>query len=124
MSVLCVETGRAALAGNATRGFEIQFGGTNFRERICTRAHYRVYVPNGTRRRFYTTTKGHIQMNDTNKPLIAAKKPAKVDLKAGEKYFWCRCGRSASQPFCDGSHRGTTMTPLAVSVEEDTEAFL
>jgi glutamate synthase domain-containing protein 2/CDGSH-type Zn-finger protein len=123
VSVLCIKTGKAALAGNATRGFEKQFGGTNFRKHLCTRKHYRVYVPNGTRRRFYTTTKGHIQMNDTNKPIIAAKKPAKVDLKTGEKYFWCRCGRSASQPFCDGSHRGTQMTPLAVSVDEDTEAF-
>lgn len=60
----------------------------------------------------------------TDKPIIAAKKPTKADLKAGEKYFWCACGRSASQPFCDGSHRGTEITPLSVSVEEDSEAFL
>jgi len=60
----------------------------------------------------------------SNKPVIAAKKPAKADLKAGEKYFWCACGRSDSQPFCDGSHRGTGLTPLAVSVDEDAEAFL
>jgi len=63
-------------------------------------------------------------MTTDNKPIIAAKKPAKADLKAGEKYFWCTCGRSSSQPFCDGSHRGTGMTPLSISVEEDTEAFL
>ena len=61
--------------------------------------------------------------NDKN-PIIAAKKPAKADLKAGEKYFWCVCGRSAKQPFCDGSHKGTGMTPMAVSVNEDTEAFM
>ena len=59
-----------------------------------------------------------------DKPIIAAKKPAKAELQAGEKYFWCACGRSSSQPFCDGSHRGTGMTPMAVSVDEDTEAFL
>lgn len=63
-------------------------------------------------------------MPESNEPIIAAKKPAKADLKVGEKFFWCACGRSASQPSCDGSHRGTGMTPLAVSVEEDTEAFL
>jgi len=63
-------------------------------------------------------------MADDRKPIIAAKKPAKANLKAGEKHFWCACGRSKSQPFCDGSHRGTGLTPLAVSVDEDTEAFL
>lgn len=58
------------------------------------------------------------------KPVIAAKTPAKANLERGKKYFWCACGRSASQPFCDGSHRGTGINPLPVSVDEDTEAFL
>ena len=58
------------------------------------------------------------------RPVIAAKTPVKASLEGGEKYFWCACGRSASQPFCDGSHRGTGITPLAVSVDENTEAFL
>lgn len=60
----------------------------------------------------------------TERPVIAAKTPIKANLESGEKYFWCACGRSASQPFCDGSHRGTGITPVAVSVDEDTEAFL
>lgn len=60
----------------------------------------------------------------SDKPVIAAKTPVKANLEKGEKYFWCACGHSASQPFCDGSHRGTGITPLAVSVDEDTEAFL
>lgn len=63
-------------------------------------------------------------MDKSDQAIIAETKPAKVDLKAGEKYFWCACGRSATQPFCDGSHRVTTITPLTVSVEEDSEAFL
>ena len=63
-------------------------------------------------------------MSEEAVPIIAAKRPGKTSLKAGEKYFWCRCGRSAKQPFCDGSHRGTSLTPLAVSVDEDTEAHL
>lgn len=57
-------------------------------------------------------------------PIIADRKPIKVDLKAGETYHWCRCGRSKSQPFCDGSHRGTGMTPAAFTVDEDGERFL
>ena len=63
-------------------------------------------------------------MTSDHETIIAAKKPAKADLKVGEKYFWCACGRSASQPFCDGSHRGTGITPLPVTVEEDAETFL
>ncbi len=58
------------------------------------------------------------------KPVIAARKPAKVELEAGETYHWCRCGRSQNQPFCDGSHRATSFTPLAFEAEETGEAFL
>ena len=63
-------------------------------------------------------------MAEEQQAIIADKKPAKAELKAGEKYFWCACGRSSKQPFCDGSHRGTGITPTAVTVDEDTEAFL
>jgi CDGSH-type Zn-finger protein len=45
-------------------------------------------------------------------PLIAAKAPIAVDVEAGRTYWWCACGRSAQQPFCDGSHRGTGITPV------------
>ncbi|GFZ83195.1 CDGSH iron-sulfur domain-containing protein [Elstera cyanobacteriorum] len=40
------------------------------------------------------------------------KEPITVSLKAGETYWWCRCGRSAKQPFCDGSHAGTGLAPM------------
>ncbi len=40
-------------------------------------------------------------------PVIAQKKPCVVELEAGISYWWCACGRSANQPFCDGSHEGT-----------------
>ena len=41
----------------------------------------------------------------------AAKEPVVVELEAGKEYWWCACGRSASQPFCDGSHEGTGIEP-------------
>lgn len=56
-------------------------------------------------------------------PKVADKKPMRVDLTAGEHY-WCACGESQGQPMCDGSHRGSGMTPLAFAVEEPQEAHL
>jgi len=44
---------------------------------------------------------------------IAQKSPYLVEVEAGKTYYWCACGRSANQPFCDGSHKGTAFTPLA-----------
>ena len=37
-----------------------------------------------------------------DKPIVAGRKPAKVELEAGQTYSWCRCGKSKAQPFCDG----------------------
>ena len=56
-------------------------------------------------------------MSDDNKPIVAAKEPFAVEVEAGKKYFWCTCGRSAKQPFCDGSHKGTSFTPLMWEAE-------
>ena len=46
-----------------------------------------------------------------NKPVIADNKPVKVSLAKGQEYHFCTCGRSKSQPFCDGSHVGTSFNP-------------
>lgn len=54
-------------------------------------------------------------------PIIAQPKPYLVTLEGGRTYFWCACGRSAQQPFCDGSHRGTGIEPrkfIAARTEE------
>ena len=56
------------------------------------------------------------------KPVIAAKSPVMLTMEPGE-YFWCQCGRSSNQPFCDGSHRGTGIFPLQVKIEEKREVW-
>ncbi len=47
--------------------------------------------------------------------MIAAKEPAVMELESGT-YYWCACGRSKNQPFCDGSHEGTSFKPMAFEV--------
>ncbi|WP_312651282.1 CDGSH iron-sulfur domain-containing protein [Proteiniclasticum sp.] len=60
-----------------------------------------------------------------DKPQQAGNKPILVELKAGQELWWCACGKSASQPFCDGSHKGTTdITPLLFTHENDGVAAL
>lgn len=48
-----------------------------------------------------------------DKPTIVSKKPIAVDLKKGKEYYYCSCGISKNQPFCDGSHQGTSFKPVA-----------
>ena len=45
-------------------------------------------------------------------PEIGGRQPIPVDVEAGKSYWWCACGRSKTQPFCDGSHKGTAFTPI------------
>jgi CDGSH-type Zn-finger protein len=57
-------------------------------------------------------------------PTIGGREPVLVELVAGETYWWCRCGRSQAQPFCDGSHAGTGIEPLKWKVERNRRAYL
>ena len=56
-------------------------------------------------------------------PEISQKSPYPVEVTSGKKYFWCACGRSAKQPFCDGSHEGTDFTPLKYEATEDKTLY-
>ena len=58
------------------------------------------------------------------KPRVADNKPIATELKAGQEYYWCACGRSATQPFCDGSHKGTDFTPVKFEISEKRTAWL
>ncbi|NHB70365.1 CDGSH iron-sulfur domain-containing protein [Perlabentimonas gracilis] len=51
------------------------------------------------------------------KPTIAQKSPFVMDMKPGT-YYWCACGKSKNQPFCDGSHQGTSFQPKEVVIDE------
>ena len=57
-------------------------------------------------------------------PVISDNKPVKVSLSKGQEYHFCTCGKSKSQPFCDGSHVGTSFNPRVIVSDEDGEAYL
>ena len=54
---------------------------------------------------------------------IASRKGFYYELKAGQRYLWCSCGRSKQQPFCDGSHVGTSFLPIPYTAEQDEEVI-
>ncbi len=56
-------------------------------------------------------------------PTIAQKSPYGVDVVAGKSYFWCSCGKSAKQPFCDGSHQDTEFLPMKYEATETKKLF-
>ncbi len=59
----------------------------------------------------------------SDKPVIAQKAPYPVEVEEGKNYFWCACGRSKKQPFCDGSHKGTGFSPVKYTAETSKKVF-
>lgn len=53
-----------------------------------------------------------------NTPTIAGVAPARLEVEEGKTYYWCACGKSANQPFCDGSHKGSEFSPIAYTAEQ------
>ena len=57
------------------------------------------------------------------KGIWAGDAPIGVDVLEGKSYYWCSCGKSAKQPFCDGSHEGSEFLPLKVKVDTEQDVF-
>jgi CDGSH-type Zn-finger protein len=64
-----------------------------------------------------------LEDNSMTTATIAQKSPYPVAVEAGEVYFWCACGRSATQPFCDGSHKGGPFAPVKFTATESTTVY-
>jgi len=60
------------------------------------------------------------------KTVVAQKSPFKVNVEEGKTYYWCSCGRSKNQPFCDGSHKteNTGLSPVPFTATETKDVWL
>jgi CDGSH-type Zn-finger protein len=58
-----------------------------------------------------------------SEPVVAQKAPYPVAVEAGKSYYWCACGRSATQPFCDGSHKGTGLAPTPFKADASKTVY-
>ncbi|MDA0883560.1 MAG: CDGSH iron-sulfur domain-containing protein [Proteobacteria bacterium] len=56
-------------------------------------------------------------------PVIFQKSPMPIEVEEGKTYFWCACGKSAKQPFCDGSHKDTGIAPVKITAEATKKMF-
>jgi CDGSH-type Zn-finger protein len=56
-------------------------------------------------------------------PEIGGRRPLPINVEAGQSYWWCACGRSKSQPFCDGSHKSTPFSPREWKAETSGEVW-
>ena len=56
-------------------------------------------------------------------PVIAQKSPFGVDVEEGKSYWWCACGQSKSQPYCDGSHKGTGISPVEYTAKRTKNVY-
>jgi len=54
---------------------------------------------------------------------VAGHAPIGVDVEAGKSYWWCACGQSKRQPFCDGSHKGSAFSPIEYKADQAKKVF-
>ena len=54
---------------------------------------------------------------------VAQKAPYMVEVEGGKTYFWCSCGQSDNQPFCDGSHKGSSFLPLKFDADKNRQMY-
>ncbi|HIA60146.1 MAG: CDGSH iron-sulfur domain-containing protein [Alphaproteobacteria bacterium] len=57
------------------------------------------------------------------KPVIAQKSPYPIEVEEGKSYYWCQCGQSKKQPFCDASHKGTSFRPVVYKATETKKMY-
>ena len=55
--------------------------------------------------------------------VVAQKAPYPVAVEAGKSYYWCACGLSATQPFCDGSHKGSGLAPVPFKADASKTVY-
>jgi CDGSH-type Zn-finger protein len=60
----------------------------------------------------------------SEKAVVAAKEPFPIEVVAGKRYYWCSCGRSKTQPLCDGSHQGSDFEPVVFTAEKSETVYL
>lgn len=60
----------------------------------------------------------------SQEPVVAQKSPIATEVESGKTYYWCSCGKSKNQPFCDGSHQGTEFEPVAFTAEKSETVYL
>ncbi len=58
-----------------------------------------------------------------SEPVVAQKSPYPVAVEAGKSYYWCACGMSKSQPFCDGAHKGSEFAPVKYAADESKTVY-
>jgi CDGSH-type Zn-finger protein len=59
----------------------------------------------------------------SEQPEIGGTVPIPIEVEAGKDYYWCSCGKSAKQPFCDGSHKGSEFSPMKFTAPESKKVF-
>ena len=58
-----------------------------------------------------------------SEPVRVSDTPFGVEVESGKSYWWCACGQSSTQPFCDGSHKGSKFTPVKYEADESKKIF-